>query len=160
MRKWNLVERSKSGGRMVLGERPEAIPEDALISITLGAGFSLWQFIFNGIASQFVMQQCLKMPGLLYGELESDLKSGYSLTLTVWKGRQMREFRDRGAHGWVMRALWWVFYGGQAEAWFLSYHASSLPTLQEAKELAETYGRHFKQGKRLREQRRPELALS
>lgn len=155
-RRWVLVERSKTGGRLVLGERPEVIPEDAVVSITLGAGFSLWQFILNGIASHFVMRQCLKMPGLAYGELASDLKSGYSLTLTVWKGGQMREFRDRKAHGWVMKALWWVFYGGKAEAWFLTYKARHVPSLEEAKQLAETFGRHFKQGKLVRPQRRPD----
>ncbi|MBO9539762.1 hypothetical protein J7643_04120 [bacterium] len=155
-REWTLVERTQTGGRLVLGERPDELPADTVVSITLGAGFGLWQFILNGIASHFVMKQCLKMPGLVYGELASDLKTGFSLTLTVWKGQAMREFRDNKAHGWSKRMLWWVFYGGKAEAWFLTYQDRRLPDVAEAKRLAETYGRHYKQGGLVRPQRKPE----
>ncbi|MFD1708500.1 hypothetical protein ACFSCZ_17610 [Siminovitchia sediminis] len=71
------------GALITYGERNIHIPDDALISITLGEQFSVWKTMVNAMISQFVMKQMKKSKGLLYAEMKGHIKEGYGLTLTV-----------------------------------------------------------------------------
>lgn len=147
---------SKYEGLITYGDRDISLPKDALISITLGEKFSVWRTIVNAIVSKFVMKQMKKSPKLLYAEMKGDVKEGYGLTMTVWESHSMKQFRDKGAHKFAMRFFSWVFYGGNAQAYFLSFkNNGSIPTSTEAYELVKEYGRFFDNGKLVRSSRAP-----
>ncbi|MCJ8007148.1 hypothetical protein ACFFF5_06540 [Lederbergia wuyishanensis] len=147
---------SKYEGLITYGNRDIVLSKNALISITLGEKFPVWKTIVNGIVSQFVMKQMKKSPKLLYAEMKGNVKEGYGLTMTVWEPKSMKQFRDSGAHKFAMRFFSWVFYSGKSHAYFLTFkHNGSIPTSDEAIELAREYGRFFDGGKLIRHSRPP-----
>lgn len=152
-RKWirHMNPENPYAARIVLGDSTIELPEDAVISLTLGEQFSLWRTIVNGLVTVLVQKQLAKNPHLLYSELSGDAKAGNGLTLSVWsgKGRKMGEFRESGAHKFAMRFFSWVFYSGKVQAYFLTFPANGgrIPTAAEATELCHEYGRHFDGGK-------------
>jgi hypothetical protein len=148
---------NKFGGTFVFGDRKIALPQDAVVSATLGERFNWWRLIVNSIATQFIKGQMTRTPGLLYAELTGDAAKGSGLTLSVWESPAMVPFRDSGAHQFAKRFLSWVFYGGKVHAYFLTWAAHGrIPTAVEATELIKEYGRFFEGGKLIRKQRRPE----
>ena len=155
MRRWITAETFGKGGRMALGQRPVELPADAVVSITLATNLSLRQFVMGALVSQLIMRQCRKAPGLLYAEVAADYDGRYSYTLSLWRGPEMRAFRDKRSHGWAMRKMAWLFYGEAAEAWFLTYRTDTLPAFREAMETARRHGRHFKAGMQVRPQSPP-----
>jgi hypothetical protein len=147
---------SKYEGLITYGTRDILLPKDALISITLGEKFSIWRTIMNAIVSQFVMKQMNKAPKLLYAEMKGNIKEGYGLTMTVWEFNSMKQFRDNGAHKFAMRFFSWIFYSGNAHAYFLSYkNKGSIPTSAEAYDLVKKYGRFYDNGKLIRNSSAP-----
>lgn len=141
------------GGTFTLGDRSVPLPDDAVISLTLGTQFTVWRTLVNSIVSKFVQRQLVKTPHLLYSELVGDLKQGYGLTMSVWSGqaREMARFRDSGAHKFAMKFFSWVFYSGTAQSYFLTFPANGrIPTADEAIALVQAHGRHFDGGKLVR----------
>lgn len=155
---WRLARdpANKYGGTFVFGDRMVNLPPDAIVSVTRGERFNLWRLIVNSIANQVVMRQMAKTPGLLYAELTGDATQGSGQTLTVWESQAMVPFRDSGAHRFSKRFLSWVFFGGKAQAYFLTWKANGrIPTAAEAANLVKAYGRHFDGGRLLQKQGRP-----
>ncbi|VEF47319.1 Uncharacterised protein [Bacillus freudenreichii] len=146
----------KFGALITLGDRDIHIPDDALISITLGEQFSVWKTIVNAIVSQFVMKQMKKSKGLLYAEMKGHIKEGYGMTLTVWEKKAMIPFRNSGAHKFAMKFFSWVFYSGKSHAYFLTYKANGkIPNAEEAYDLVKAYGKFYDGGKLLRTAKSP-----
>lgn len=139
-----------------LGSRDVALPPDAVVSVTFLERLSIWRSIINGIGTLFVMQAMKRNPGLLYAEVRA-LDRGVGYTLSVWEGRAMVRFRDRGAHGWAMRYLSWVFMGGGARVYFLSWLARGrIPTAAEIPGLVRQYAKCYDDGRLVRPAGRPE----
>ncbi|MFD1739828.1 hypothetical protein ACFSCX_25515 [Bacillus salitolerans] len=146
----------KFGGLLSFGSRDIILPQDAIISITLGEQFTTWKTVVNAIVSQFVMKQMKKSEGLLYAELKGHLTEGYGLTMSVWDSKSMVPFRDKGPHKFAMRFFSWVFYGGKSQAYFLTYKANgSIPSIEEAYTLVKKYGKHYNGGKLERSAKKP-----
>ncbi|WP_408009242.1 hypothetical protein ACJROX_02690 [Pseudalkalibacillus sp. A8] len=101
-KKWRSVK-GKGGGfsTLVLGEKPGILPEKSFISLTRGEGFNFFQLIINQILTLMVMNQMKKAPGLLYAELNGELKDrkGYGQTITVWVGSRCRNLEISGPTG-------------------------------------------------------------
>ena len=146
----------KYEGFITYGDRDILLPKNALISITLGEKFSVWRTIVNAIVSHFVMKQMKKSSKLLYAEMKGNIKEGYGLTMTVWESNSMKQFRDNGAHKFAMQFFSWIFYSGNAHAYFLSYkNNGSIPTSIEAYNLVKKYGRFYDNGELIRNRRDP-----
>ncbi|MCI0571468.1 MAG: hypothetical protein L0Y66_12000, partial [Myxococcaceae bacterium] len=138
----------KYGGRMTLGYRDIELPPDAIVSVTRGERFSLWRLLINSIANQLVLKQLQKNPHLLYAELTGGLDEMGGQTVTVWRAKEMVPFRDSGAHGWALKYLKWVIFGGRVEAYFLTWKANGrIPTTEEARTLVKAHGRGVRGGK-------------
>lgn len=145
-------------GHILFGNREDPIPNDSLISITLGENFSIWKTVINGLVSQLVIKQMKKSSGFLHGELKGHLKEGYGLTLSVWERTSMVPFRDRGAHKFAMRFFSWIFFSGKSHAYFLTYTSNGLiPTVDEARELVHEFGKFYDGGKFVRQAKRPKF---
>ncbi len=160
-RTWTLHRdpNNKYGGRLTLGTREVELPDDAVISVTLGERFTVWRTILNSIMNQFVMKQVAKNEGILYAELVGDAKAAYGLTLTVFTGKSMTKFRDSGAHKFAKNFLSWVFYSGKTHAYFLTWSAKGrIPTAEEARAMVKEYGRFVEGGMEQRSQRPPRQA--
>lgn len=160
-RRWNLERLGKYGGIQRLGERDrvQPLPAGAVVSITHGMNLSLGQTILTGLVTGlFILPRLPRNPDLLYAELHSDVVSGESVTITVWRsGRGMVAFRDRDSHGWAKNLLTGLIFGGRATLWFLTYtpHDGRIPTAEEARRLSETYGKMMVHGHMTRTARRP-----
>jgi hypothetical protein len=161
-RKW-ILHRDPANpyaGRFTLGEAKIELPEDTVISLTLGERFSIWRTIVNGLVTKLVQGQLAKNPNLLYSELVGDAKAGHGLTMSVWtgKGKKMGEFRDSGAHKFAKRFFSWIFYSGQVQAYFLTFPANGgrIPTAEEGIALCKAHGRHFDGGKLVKKATRVE----
>lgn len=155
-RTWTLERLGKRAGRMTLGSRVEAARHpDAVWSVTLGANFAVWQFILNSLASIPVRRRMQRDPNVVFAELLADFDTGRSVTISAFRGKAMVPFRDRGIHGFLRRRMWFVFYGGDAEAWFLTRRANGrIPGMEEAIDLAERYGKHYRRGELVRQAQR------
>ncbi len=156
-RTWTLERNSKYGGIQRLGERAP-LPKDAVVSITHGKGLSLGQTILNSMYSGwFILPRLPKNENLLYAELHGDFKSGESLTITVWRGKAMTQFRDKGGHGWAVRLLTNLVFGGNATLWFLTYvpKDGQIPSAEEARRLSEQHGKMMVRGAFVRSATRP-----
>ncbi|TLS38362.1 hypothetical protein FCL54_07040 [Pseudalkalibacillus caeni] len=144
---------------IIYGERKIPLPEDAIISITLGARFNIWRTIVNGFLTRFVMKQMMNNPGLLYAELVGNMEEGYGQTMTVWESKAMVPFRDSGSHKFSMKFFSWVFYSGKVHAYFSTYKANGyIPTFEEANQIAREYGRFFEGGKLIRKAQKPDIS--
>jgi len=149
---------SKFEGLITYGNRDIVLPKDALISITLGEKFSIWKILINAIVSRIVMKQMKRSPKLLYAEMNGNIKEGYGLTMTVWESKSMKQFRDSGAHKFAMRFFSWVFIGGKAHSYFLTYkNNGSIPTSAEAYDVVKKYGRYYANGKLIRHSSPPKV---
>jgi hypothetical protein len=84
-KKWGSVKRHGGFGILLLGEKPEQLPEKTFISLTRGEGLNLFQLSINNLLPLMVMNQMKKTPGLLYAELIGELKKGRGIgrTMTV-----------------------------------------------------------------------------
>ncbi len=156
-RAWTLERTGKYGGIQRLGERVP-LPKGAVVSITHGVGLSLGQTILNSMYSGwFILPRLPQNENLLYAELHGDFKSGESLTITVWRGKAMAQFRDHGSHGWAVKLLTNLVFGGKATLWFLTYTPAEgqIPSAGEARRLAEQHGKMMKGGKYIRSATRP-----
>lgn len=141
---------------ITVGSRPEALPPDAIISITRGEGFSLWAYIINTIGNLFLVPGLARHAGLLYAEMTGlpDQRGGQ--IVSVWHAKEMVPYRDRGAHGWVMRRLGWTFFGAKTQAFFLTFKAHGrIPTVAEAEALVKSHGKHYVSGEQVRPASRP-----
>lgn len=160
-RKW-ITHRdpaNKYAANITLGTRDIDLPPDAVISLTLGDRFTIWRTIVMSIVTAFVQKQLVKTPGLLYAELDGDVRSGSNLTMTVWDGKAMKPFRDSGAHKTAKNFFSWVFFGGQTQVYFLTFAAKGrIPTTAEGYQLAREYGRHYDGGMETKPARPPRHA--
>lgn len=156
-RTWTIERTHRYDGIQGLGERIE-LSKDAVVSITHGKVLSLGQTILNGMFSGwFILPQLPKNENLLYTELHSDFKSGESLTITVWCGKAMTQFRDHDGHGWAVKLLTNIVFGGNATLWFLTYTPKDgqIPSADEARQLSEQHGKMMTRGKFIRSATRP-----
>jgi hypothetical protein len=157
-RKW-IMHRdpaNKFAAKFTLGSREIELPPDAIVSLTLGDRFTIWRTILNGILTQFIKRQLVKAPGLLYAELDGDMQTGSSLTMTVWEAKSMVPFRDSGAHKIAKQFFSWVFYSGKTQVYFLTFAAKGrIPSTEEGYALARQFGRHFDGGMEQRPARPP-----
>jgi len=148
-------------GSIIVGAKEAALPEEAVISLTLGERLPLWRTLLNSLLNQLALRQLVRSPDLLYVEVVGDLKEGFGYTMTVWKrGRAMAEFRDNGGHGWIKRFMSWVFYLGKSHAYFLTYPAQGreIPTLEEGRMVLRAHGRFLLGGRLVRPASRPTTA--
>lgn len=103
-RKWIPIKEMDGSNSLVWGDKPEVMPEQAFISLTRGEGLNLIQLFINQVLTLLVMNQMKKTPGLLYAELNGELKKwkGTGQTMTVWDGKLMPKFRNHNTHGFAM----------------------------------------------------------
>lgn len=147
---------NKYAARFTLGTREVELPPDAIISLTLGDGFSIGRMIANGVITQFIQRQLLKSAGLIYAELDGDARTGSNLTMSVWSGKAMTKFRDSGAHKIAKNFFSWIFYSGKTQVYFLTCGAKGrIPTTEEGYALARQFGRHFDGGVEVRATKQP-----
>jgi hypothetical protein len=133
-----------------LGDRNVTLPADAVVSITYLEKLNMLRSILNGLATLTVMTQLSRQPGLLYAEFRATgIGCGY--TLSVWESKTMTTFRNRGNHGRAMKYLSWIFFGGGAGAYFLSWLAKGrIPTYAEIPDIIHTHGKWYDNGKLVR----------
>lgn len=158
-RKWRL-HRAQPGEpswmtTFTLGERPVALPDDAIVSVTWLDHLSTPRAMVNALVSLFVMRQLTRVPGLLYSELKT-VGVGCGYTLSVWESKAMIPFRDRGAHRRAMRFFSWVFMGGKAHAAFLTWQAKGrIPRPEEIPPIVRAHGRYYVDGVQVQHASRP-----
>lgn len=144
-------------GLITIGSRDVELPPDAVVSVTRGEHFPGWPYFLNTIGNLIVIRQMLRHPGLLYAELQGMPELSGGQTLSVWRGREMVQFRDNGAHRWAMTALGWTFYSGETDAYFATFAARGrIPTFEDAGAIALAHGKHTHGGKLVRSASRPE----
>ena len=159
-RTWKREQTSRYGGVLRLGERSDypVLPVGAVVSITHGIRMRLLQTLVSTLMNHIIILPALKHnENLLYAEGHGDLFSGESLLLTVWRGKAMIEFRDKGGHGWAKNHLTRFVFGQNVTAWFLTYTPKdhSIPSAQEARYLSETFGKMMVNGSFVRSAVRP-----
>jgi len=145
---------------MRLGERTDfpQLPAGSVVSITHGIHMKLLQTLVSTLVNHLFILPALKKNGeLLYAEGHGDLFSGESLLITVWRGKGMIEFRDKGAHGWAKDRLTPFVFGQNVTAWFLTYMPKDhrIPTAEKARQLSETFGKMMVNGSFVRSAARP-----
>ncbi len=160
IRSWKREQISRYGGVMRLGDRADflQLPADALVSITHGTNMKLLQTIVSTLVNYlFILPPLVRNENLLYIEGHGDLLSGESLLITVWHGKGMVKFRDRGGHGWAKDWLTRFVFGQNVTAWFLTYAPKDhhIPTADEARYLSEIFGKMMKNGSFVRSAARP-----
>ena len=163
IRKWKAEKVSRYGGRMTLGNRDDLLelPAGALVSITHGINMNILQTLVSTLVNHlFILPPLTRNENLLYGEGHGNLMTGESLLITVWRGKGMVEFRDRGAHGWAKNWLTRFVFGQNVTAWFLTYAPKDhrIPSAEEARHLSETYGKMLEKGNFVRSATRPVFA--
>lgn len=160
MRAWKREQVSRYGGMMRLGERADfpQLPANALVSITHGINMKLHQIIVSTLVNEiFIMPSLVRNENLLYAEGHGNLVSGESLLITVWRGKGMIQFRDHGSHGWAKERLTRFVFGQDVIAWFLTYAPKDhcIPSAEEARYLAEAFGKMMVKGSFVRSAVRP-----
>ena len=160
IRSWRRERISRYGGVMYLGDRADfpQLPVGALVSITHGISMKPLQTLISTLVNHlFILPALVSNEDLLYAEGHGDLISGDSLLITVWRGKGMVAFRDRGAHGWAKDRLTHYVFGRNVTAWFLTYAPKDhyIPTADEARYLAETFGKMMVNGSFVRSAVRP-----
>jgi hypothetical protein len=142
---------NKYGGTVTLGERPLAVPADAIISATRSEGFSVGRLILNSLLNQFIQRQLLKMPGLWYAELTADMKERYAQTMLIWSGRELTAFNRSGAHAFARRFFGWVLLGGKVRHYSLHWPANGqIPTESAVREILYQHGKLYVGGELVR----------
>lgn len=157
-RTWTLHRdpANKYGGMMTFGTRPEQLPPNAIISATRSERFSIGRLILNNILNQFIMRQLAKMEGLVYAELNADMKEGYAQTMLVWTGKELSTFNKRGAHSFARRFFGWVLLGGKVHLYSLNWAATgSTPTAAEVEAVLKNHGKLHVAGELVRKPSRP-----
>lgn len=141
---------------MTLGDRNVELPPGALVSVTYLKDLNAFRGILNGLTSLAVMSQMTKTEGLFFAEIYAAEK-GRGHTLTVWAPKAMVPFRDQKRHGWVMRYMSWIFFGGKCQAYFLTWLAKGrIPTPQEIPPIVFDHAKHYDGGNLVRQASRPE----
>jgi len=163
IRKWKAEKVSRYGGMMTLGERTAfpQLPPGTLVSITHGINMNILQTTVSTLVNHlFILPPLTRNEDLLYGEGHGNLMTGESLLITVWRGKGMVEFRDRGAHGWAKDSLTRFVFGQNVTAWFLTYAPKDhrIPSPGEARHLSETFGKMLEKGSFVRSATRPVFA--
>jgi hypothetical protein len=160
IRAWKREQVARYGGVMRLGDRSDfpKLPGDALVSITHGVNMKLFQIIVSTLVNEvFIMPSLVHNENLLYAEGHGNLISGESLLITVWRGKGMVQFRDQGSHGWAKDRLTRFVFGHDVTVWFLTYAPKDhrIPVVEEARYLAETFGKMMVNGFFVRSAVRP-----
>lgn len=160
-KKWTMVKgKGGKGGLMVLGEKPDFLPELAFVSLTRGEGLNFSQLVINQVFTLLVMNQMKKTPGLLYAEVEGELRNGkgYGQTMTVWDGKTMPQLRNRGSHGFAMKFLSWVIHRKNTQTYYLTYKTNgSIPTKEQATDVLKKSGKFYDRGLLVRKATPPNL---
>lgn len=109
-KKWTPLKEMDGSNTLIWGDKPEVLPEQAFISLTRGEGLNLIQLFINQVLKLLVMNQMRKAPGLIYAELNGELKKwkGNGQTMTVWDGKLMPKFRKRNTHAFAMKFFTWI----------------------------------------------------
>jgi hypothetical protein len=159
-RAWKREQTSRYGGLLRLGERSDfpVLPAGAVVSITHGIGMRPLQMLVSTLMNHIFILPALKHNEyLLFAEGHGDLFSGESLLITVWRGKGMIEFRDKGGHGWAKNHLTRFVFGQNVTAWFLTYTPKDhrIPSALEARHLSETFGKMMVNGSFVRSAVRP-----
>jgi len=137
----------KYGGVARLGNRSDypELPSHALVSITCFQHIGLIRALVNILYTNIIlMPGLLRTSGLLLGEFYGDLsRLDEGLIITVWQGRSMVNYRDTGAHGWAVRHLTRLIFGGTGQAFFLTYAPKNgqIPDADDARALALKHGK-------------------
>ncbi|WP_226618123.1 hypothetical protein [Cytobacillus firmus] len=148
-RKWKPIKEMDGSNTLVWGEKPEVLPEQAFISLTRGEGLNLIQLFINQVLTLLVMIQMKKAPGLLYAELNGELKKwkGTGQTMTVWDGKLMPKFRNHNTHGFAMKFFTWIIHRKNTKNYYLTYSANeTIPTGPEVREILRKYGKFYDGG--------------
>jgi hypothetical protein len=156
--KWTTEKGQRGFGTLRLGERPEQLPDHVFISFTRGEGLNFLQLFVNQILTLMVMNQMKKSPGLLYAELNGELKNrrGSGQTMTVWDGKSMPKFRNKNSHGFAMRFFAWVIHRKNTKTYYLTYTADGkIPSSTEVTNIIKEYGKFYDGGKLARKARPP-----
>ncbi|KAB7709186.1 hypothetical protein F9802_03510 [Bacillus aerolatus] len=159
-KKWITKKGKGSNGTLVLGKKPELLPETAFISLTRGEGLNFLQLFVNYVLTLMVMRQMKKSPGLIYAELSGELKrgKGNGQTMTVWDGKLMPKFRNKSSHGFAMKFFGWVIHRRNTKTYYLTYSANEqIPSTTEATELMRKYGKFYDGGKLARKATSPKM---
>ena len=150
-KRWSTVKgQGGNGGIFVMGEKPELLPDRSFISLTRGEGLNFLQLIVNQILTIMVMSQMKKAPGLIYAEIGGELKKGkgYGQTMTVWDGKTIPKFRNKGNHGFAMKYFEWVVHRKNTKNYYLTYPANGkIPSISEAANIVKEYGKYYDGGK-------------
>ncbi|MCU1806040.1 hypothetical protein NVV31_11690 [Cytobacillus firmus] len=148
-RKWIPIKEMDGSNTLVWGDKPEVMPEQAFISLTRGEGLNLIQLFINQVLTLLVMNQMKKTPGLLYAELNGELKKwkGTGQTMTVWDGKLMPKFRNHNTHGFAMKFFTWIIHRKNTKNYYLTYSANeTIPTVPEVREILRKYGKFYDGG--------------
>jgi hypothetical protein len=164
-KKWSMQKGVEGApGILVLGSKPEKLPEHAYISLTRGEGLTFIQLLFNQLLNLTVMNQMRKTPGLIYAELAGELKQGRGSgqTMTVWEGKTMTNLRNHGSHAWAMKFFTWVIHRKNTRNYYLTYRSQAIPTSQDAARIVKEYGKFYDKGALVRKANppKPEHPLS
>lgn len=155
--KWRSTS-EQGQGVLKLGEKPDILPYTAVISLTRGEGLNPIQLFINQVLTLVVMTQMKKASGLLYAELNGELKNfkGNGQTMTVWDGKSMTQFRNKNKHGFAMKFFAWVIHRKNTKNWYLTYAADGkIPNVLEVREILKEYGKFYNGGKLERNARPP-----
>ncbi|KMY56176.1 hypothetical protein AC623_10750 [Bacillus sp. FJAT-27231] len=150
-KKWATVKgEGGKGGVLVLGEKPDKLPETAFISLTRGEKLNFIQLFVNYVLTLMVMSQMKKSPGLIYAELHGELQrgKGNGQTMTIWDGKLMPKFRNKSSHGFAMKFFGWVIHRRNTKTYYLTYLAKGkIPSATEAADIMRKYGKFYNGGK-------------
>lgn len=159
-KKWTTEKGHGGFGKLKLGERPEHFPENTFVSLTRREGLNFLQLFINQVLTLMVMNQMKKAPGLLYAELNGELKNGRGSgqTMTVWDGKSMPKFRNKSSHGFVMKFFAWVIHRKNTKTYYLTYSAEGkIPLATEAADIMRKYGKFYDGGKLARKASPPKF---
>ncbi|MFC3885888.1 hypothetical protein ACFOU2_21385 [Bacillus songklensis] len=159
-KKWSTEKGQRGFGTLRLGERPEQLPANAFISLTRGEGLNFIQLFINQMLTLMVMNQMKKAPGLVYAELNGELKNGKGSgqTMTVWDGKSMPKFRNKSSHGFAMKFFAWVIHRRNTKTYYLTYSADGkIPSSTEVTDIIRKYGKFYDGGKLARKASPPKF---
>ena len=144
-KKWTPKKELDGSNTLIFGDKPEMLPEQAYISLTRGEGLNLIQLFINQVLTLLVMNQMKKAPGLIYAELNGELKEwkGNGQTMTIWDGKQMPKFRNHNTHGFFT----FIIHRKNTKNYYLTYSAKeTIPSVAEVKDILKQYGKFYDGG--------------
>ncbi|MCS0825645.1 hypothetical protein NX029_17120 [Cytobacillus firmus] len=148
-KKWTPLKEMDGSNTLIWGDKPEVLPEQAFISLTRGEGLNLIQLFINQVLTLLVMNQMRKAPGLIYAELNGELKKckGNGQTMTVWDGKLMPKFRNRNTHAFAMKFFTWIIHRKNTKNYYLTYSANeTIPSVAEVKDILRQFGKFYDGG--------------